>query len=497
MSEFNFETPSRQSAKGILVIFGINSYRILKGSWLFFLLLGLKYLQSGKGPDLSHPWFLLGLFGIVVLLLSIAILQFLNFTFYLKDHYFFLKKGILNKEEVSVSLKKIQNVYIKQNLLQQLIDVVSIAIETAGDDKTEISITALSKNKAMQLKALLLANESDKDEVVNEQKTESVYFKASLQKLLLEGISENHLKSLAIIFAFLVGLYNDLKEFVQNVGFLEPYKDKFEQNGETIMTILLLNLSFLAILLVLALLFSLSKVIIQNFDLTVIRSNKGLEISKGLFNKINLSLSHTRIQKTTVTTNKLKKALGLYQLSFTQANANKKQQINFNIVGLNKLQISELLKEFYPNLENSTERFKPEKYMLYRMLSIGGVLLLFINIGLYFLPPIFQILNVLLVLLIGLNAWLTYSKAYFYVDEAYIVRGGGGLIDTWSSFLEVHKTQSIKITESIFQKQRGLASIKIHSASQAINIPHIKKSDAFNIANRLLYLVESQNKDWM
>jgi len=497
MSEFNFGTPSRQSAKGVVVIFGLNAYRIIKGTWVFLLLLGLKYVQSGKGPDLSNPWFLFGFFGLLLLLLTAAILQFLNFTFYLKDDYFFLKKGVFNKEELSVALGKIQNVYIKQNVLQQLMDVVSLSIETAGDDKTEITISALSKSKALHLKALLLVKDTADQAAHTIQKTSNTYFKASFAKLLLEGLSENHLKSLALIFAFLIGLYNDLKEFVHNVGFLERYKDSFQQDEQTLMAALLFNLSFVAVLLLVALLFSLSKVVIQNFELTVVRSPKGLEISKGLFNKINLSLSATRIQKTTVTTNKLKRALGLYQLSFTQANANKKQQNNFTIVGLHKNQISELLQQFYPNLENSIQRQKPDKYMLYRLLSFGGLWLLLVNIGLYFLPPMFQFLNLLLVTLIGLNAWLTYRKAYFYVNDNYIVRGGGGLIDTWSSFLELHKTQAIQISQTLFQKQRGLASIKIYSASQSISIPHIKKSQAQQLSNQLLYLLESQNKDWM
>ncbi|MEN8884933.1 MAG: PH domain-containing protein [Winogradskyella sp.] len=33
-----------------------------------------------------------------------------------------------NKEEISVSTSKIQNVYIKQNVLQQIINVVSLSI---------------------------------------------------------------------------------------------------------------------------------------------------------------------------------------------------------------------------------------------------------------------------------------------------------------------------------------------------------------------------------
>jgi putative membrane protein len=63
--------------------------------------------------------------------------------------------------------------------------------------------------------------------------------------------------------------------------------------------------------------------------------------------------------------------------------------------------------------------------------------------------------------------------------------------------LEIHKAQAVEITQTIFQKRRKLASLTVHSASKSITIPHIEKTEALAISNFILYLVESQNKDWM
>jgi putative membrane protein len=203
------------------------------------------------------------------------------------------------------------------------------------------------------------------------------------------------------------------------------------------------------------------------------------------------------MQKTTISTNRLKRALGLYKLSFTQANSNKKQQGNFNIVAINKKQVSELLEQFYPNIHTRISKNKPHKYLMYRLLYIGFFIVFMINIGLFFLPSVFLLVNILLVLLVIGNAWFSYRKCFYYVDKDYIVRGGGGLIDSWTSFLELHKTQSIQIKQSIFQKRRGLTSMIIHSASRSMTIPHITRAEALDLCNGILYLVESQNKDWM
>jgi putative membrane protein len=497
MSAFDFESPSRQSAKGIIVIFGINAFKVLKGAWAFILLIVIQGIRSGNGSFRNQLLIIGGVLAVVLMLLIVAILQYLNFTFYLKDGHFFIKKGVLNREELSVSHSKIQNVYIKQNLLQQIVNVVSLSIETAGDDKTEISISALPKPMAIELKRQLLKNSNQLRIKDPEPKEKPVYFRASFPKLLLEGISENHLKSFLIIFAFVIGLYNDLKEIVNSIGFMNGYKGWFQLEGESVVALIIFNLTFIIALIFVSMLFSMLKMLIQNFDLTVIRNEEGLELSKGLFNKINLGLTSSRIQKTTVSTNRLKQLLGLYKLSFTQANANKKQQLNFNIVGLGKIQVKEILNQFYPNIDGRIKRHKPSKYMLIKHSYLGFFLLLLINMVLYFLPAVFLWLNAVLIILIGSSIYFTYQKTYYYVDQDYIVRAGGGLIDTWSSFLELHKTQCIQISETYFQKRRGLAHLTIYSASKTLKIPHIPKKEALNISNQILYLVESQNRDWM
>jgi putative membrane protein len=257
MSTYNFEEPSRQSAKGIIVIFGVSAFKLVKGLFIVIVAFLLKYLQSDKGPDLSHPKYLLGAMGLVLFFLALAVLRYLNFKFYIKEDHFFLEKGILNKEEVSVSFSKIQNVYIKQNLLQQIINVVSLSIETAGDDKTEIEILALQKPKADDLKKQLLVAARVKQETSAESEEDKIYFKASIKRLLLEGISENHLKSFVLIFAFLTSIYNDLQEFVNQFDFTTRFREWFRLDSESFMTLILFNVTIIVALLIVSFCFHL------------------------------------------------------------------------------------------------------------------------------------------------------------------------------------------------------------------------------------------------
>ncbi|WP_299522435.1 PH domain-containing protein [Winogradskyella sp.] len=499
MSAFNFEIPSRQSAKGIIVIFGISVYKVVKATIVFIAAFVLKILSSDKPLNIGHPIVLLIIFSIPLVFIVIAVLRYLNFKFYVKGDYFFLRKGILNKEEISVSKDKIQNVYIKQNVLQQLINVVSLSIETAGDDKTEIEIVALVKPKAEALKTLLLAGVKPKN--VNNQldeKTETaIYFKASVKRLFLEGISENHFKSFVLIFAFIIGIYNDAKEFVSELEVTTGVKSWFALDNESLMAMLLFNLSILIILLVFSLLLSMIRMFVQNFNLTVKRKKEGLEISKGLLNKISLNLNASRIQNTMASTNKLKRSLGLYKLAFTQAMANKRQQLKFNIVALSQLQLNELILQFYPRVFDNLVKHKPHKYFLKRLIAVHAIIFIVFNCCFLVLPQWAFLMNVPLLIYMIYNIVYTYKKAYYHIDEDYIVVGSGMLIETHTSFLEVKKVQAVILQQTIFQKNHGVATLEICSASRPLKIKHIELNRALKIKNYLLYKVEYENKNWM
>ena len=157
MTAFNFETPSRQSAKGIIVNLGVSTYKFIRAIIIMIAAFFIQYIQSDKVYNFTSPKVIIPAIGFIVFMIVLSILKYRNFKFHVTTEHFVLKQGVFNKEEISVAKSKIQNVLIKQNVLQQIINVVSLAIETAGDEKTEIEITALPREKANALKETLLS----------------------------------------------------------------------------------------------------------------------------------------------------------------------------------------------------------------------------------------------------------------------------------------------------------------------------------------------------
>ncbi|WP_040279114.1 PH domain-containing protein [Psychroserpens damuponensis] len=497
METTNFSQPTRQSSKGILIIFAFKTFQFFRKFGVFFLAFGFSIMKKKYLGFLTPTNLILILLFVLFVILIIAILNYQNFKFHVSLDDFHLTRGIINKDNTIIPKSKIQNVYLKQNWLQQLINVVSVNIETAGDQKSEIEISALDRSTALQLKSELYSVSSQLHDENHEVIENNVFFKASPKRLLLEGISKNHLRSFAIIASFVFGLYYEFKDYINNLSFIDRLEDSIQINEGSIVNVLIANAILVFIIVLISMLFSIVKTFIVNFNLQVIENKKTIEINKGLFNKVSLSLTPSRIQNIVVTTNRIKHYFGLHTLSVKQAMVNAKQRKNFEIIALEKHQLDHLLGKLLVNYDSEIEASKPKPYykriLAYKMIFLISI----INIpGFLIFGNRMWYINIALIVLAVLYIIKTYSKSYYKIDDEFITIGSG-FIDTTTNILEIHKIQAVKLKQSMFQKRIEISSVYIYTASKVLKIPYVLEQEARSIYDYLLFKVESQDKDWM
>ncbi|WP_299391298.1 PH domain-containing protein [uncultured Gelidibacter sp.] len=498
MEPIDFSQPARQSPKGILIIFALNTYKFITRFFVLILALGLSLSKKESFSFLTTTNITLIILGIFLVILVFAVLKYLNFKFHLEKDEFHLSTGIINKEATILPKSKIQNVYIKQNFIQQLINVVSLTIETAGDDKAEIEINALDRHTALELKDQLFSKKQAEVASLDETpKERTVYFKASISRLFLEGISQNHIKSLLVIVSFVVGLYSEFEKYLQELGIADRLKSTINIETGSILNFLLANLFLVAIGILGSMLFSVLQTFVSNFNLEVVENDDTIEINKGLFNKMSLILTPVKIQNLVIKTNRLKAYLGLHTLSIKQAMVNKKQQKHFKIVALEKHQVAHLVQKIFSEYDGLGENHKPEAYykrvLMLRSMFIGAL----INIPAYFiLGDYFWLINLLIITWIVLFVHYTYKNASFQITDEYLTINSG-FIDRVRNISELHKIQSVVLKQTIFQKQRHIASVYIATASNTVRIPYITEENASSIYDYLLFKVESQDRNWM
>lgn len=492
MEPIDFSQPSRQSSKGILVIFALNTIKFIRRFFVLFLAFGLSLSKDDSSFYLSTTKFTLIILGIFLLIFIFSILKYLNFKFYLDKDQFYLSAGILNKDMTIIPKSKIQNIYIQQNFIQQLIDVVSLTIETAGDDKTEIEIHALSHSTALDLKKQLFVKKQVSDtHLENEPFQSTVFFKASMKRLVLEGISQNHLKSFLIIVSFVFGLYNEFENYLENFGISERLKSSVNVDTGNIINILVANAFIVVFAILGSMLFSIINTFISNFNLKVIENEEIIEINKGLFNKLSLILDPVKVQNIIIKTNRLKEYFSLNTLSIKQTMMNVKQQKNFKIVALEKPQVTHLIQKIFTHYNDEGPYHKPDIYykrmLWFRSISIAASvnILAFFIFGTYF-----WLVNIILIPWLVLFVRFTYKKANYQITENYLTIHSG-FVDRVRNISELHNIQSVELKQNIFQKQKNIASLFIATASDKVKIPYITEKNAKSIIDYLLFKIES------
>lgn len=498
MERIDFSQPARQSPKGILIIFALNTYKFIARFFVLFLALGLSLSKKESFAFLTTTIIILIIVGVFLVILVFAILKYLNFKFYLDTDEFHLSTGVFNKDSTILPKSKIQNVYIKQNFIQQMVNVVSLTIETAGDDKTEIEINALDRNTARNLKTQLFSKKYSETADSDEKRTQRVvFFKASVTRLLLEGISQNHIKSFLVIVSFVLGLYNEFEKHLQEFEIADRVKSSVDFQSGSMINLLLANVFIVVFAILGSMAFSVVLTFISNFNLEVVETEETIEINKGLFNKLSLILTPVKIQNIVIKTNRLKTYLGLYTLSIKQAMVNKKQQKNFKIVALQHHQVAHLVQKIYAQYNQIGTYDKPNIYykrvLIIRSTALGALINIpaFLIFGNYF-----WLMNIIILIWIVLYVHYTYKHASFQITEDYLTINSG-FIDRIRNISELHKIQSVVLKQSVFQKQNNIASLYIATASATAKIPYIVEQDAKSIYDYLLFKIESQDRNWM
>jgi putative membrane protein len=494
----NFSQFRRQSKKGIFVIYLNILYTALKALWLVLFLFIQKF---SKIPESILLYIYLGTAALLVFFLIRAFLIFKNFQFKIENKHFILKKGILKKTDTSIPFDRIQNINFKQNIIQQIINVHEVNIETAGSSKAEISIKALSYKEAGALKQAITI--FDKSAAIPDAESENKpLLEIGFSALMKVSFTENHLQSLLLLVAVLVGFYQQISDLFDGLGKQDLLDNYITENASSLENNVILIVGFLIILSVIAVLSSVVRVVLRHFNLTVFVKNNALEIYQGLTTKKSVILKKDKVQHITISHNPIKKRLGISFITFKQAisgKVKKKQDKIIKIVGCKAAQVFAIKDLLFSNenLEGIDKNFS-DSYFRFRLYLRGFLVLFIINIGLFigFENNVILLGNILLTPIFILSIEVSFKKTYYLFNEDLLLVGQG-TIETHKTYLPFFKVQNVKLKQTIFQVRNNVADVVFQTASGKIKIPCIPLEKAQQIYNYTLFKVETSQKSWM
>ena len=493
MNEPDLTKPTRQELRGFLVIFVFEVLKILRALWPIFIVIFAQKKLLPTGVTIPM------VIGLVLLLLLIhSILFYLNFYFYVEENQFILKKGYLRKKALSIPLERIQSVNTKQNILQQLLNVYSLEVDTAGSAGKELKIYSLSGSYADHLTQFLQSHEENKIEDKSELDSniigEEEILKLSPSDLLRIGISQNHLRTGLIIVAFgsqIVGQIQDL---------FKEQTDAYSDSAQNIMSNsgILFYTGLALFFLVVSILATLLVTVIKYYDFKLVKHQKSYRITAGLINKRKVLLPFSKVQQLNWETGPIKKLFGIFKISFKQAVSKQIQQKQvIDAPGCLNQHIERIRDEIFKgDLPDHSEKIYAHRRYFILLWVQRGLFPALIPIALYIYEPMWLIAGGSWLALSALYCRMAVRKRYFQFNKTQLIVGKGAITTVWQQ-AESFKTQSVDFRQSFFQKRRGLASLRVNNASGQIDIPYIPEDMANKLMNYLLYHVETSNKKWM
>ncbi len=496
MNSSDFYKPHRQSKAGVILVFGNSLYQLVKNLWF----LGIYFFMKEQTPQ-TIMLSIVGALILLVLALGYSILYYLKFTFFIdpEREEFVLQKGVLSSETISLPFDKIQRVNFKRNLLQRIIGVYSILIDTAGSKEEEVEIKALSKAKAEELSEILMNHTETEDKVdqkISQDKKEEAalnwQYSLNIFQLLKLGLSSNYIRGLLLLMTF----YLTLKDQLFLEQFFPSEMDVVRNNdfGITPWTILLLLLAVVIV--------TVADTFIKYFKLNLIKTDLGLQVEMGLRKNKKVSLKGKRVQSMEISSNPIQKRLDLNKVKILLAtSADNPGKSVITIPGISQTIVSRIKHYIYKDQIRRIFQIVPNRIFLFRKIIRGLFPLVLIPFIIGYYDLNFRLEWIIMgiagyLILLGGYQFLFFRSLKLSISKEIIVKYSG----VWrrkKQYLEMWKLQSVSISQPLWYEKQGLADLIFHSAGGDISFEVIDKNQAEILMDYLLFKIESSSGEWM
>jgi putative membrane protein len=498
--EQQFNQPQRQSKIGVIVIFADT---LQKYGRAFLPVVFIWFVKSEQWNGM----YLSGGIGVGVAVVAIiAYLRYLNFTFYIDEQLdeFVVSEGILNKSKTSIQLHKIQQVNINQSLIQRIIGVYALAIDTAGSDKKEASIKAISHPLAIALKAKLLENEVHElkkvEAVENEiqSKWELPFLKIEFLSLLKIGITSNYVKTVGVLLTFFVTVYDGLNQAgksevvnAENVGQLMDDRP-----------IIIVIFTFVLLMFTVVFLVNIVRTVIKFFGYTIANQKGSLVLSYGLINTKSTILKPEKVQIVKLSRNFFQKKLNVLEIKIRQAvgHQDTKNKNSIEIPGCSALEADEILKLLLHEVPAEGEFLRPNirKLVFSVFLIIILPLSVFYGVGNWVDSKVFDYVSIALFYTCTMLLLLYFSFRNYrlFVNDKFIIKQSGAW-DVDREIVQIEKIQALTISQLFWHKRLNIGSLTLHTAGGNVTF-RLGEYDKINqLVNLWLYKIETTNSNWM
>ncbi|MDG6244782.1 MAG: PH domain-containing protein [Methanolobus sp.] len=460
--------------------------------------------DTGLGDLRPYVWLLAVIF---IASFALSALRWYLYTYRYEDGYLHIKQGLVFKKERSIKKERVQTVNIRTGLLQRLLGVATVQIETAGGGmESELVLKAVKMEETHRIRSYLesrqdISSLSDKGSTYQQTKDQvdeggsannAGYEKIYETGYETENKAENETQNktgnktqnntgnnteqkitasyvvplwntflagatsgrFMLLFSFIAAIFSQFYPYIpENVTdlLIEQLLPKSDTNIFLIVVILLS-------LLLLSWLTSIIVYMVKYASFTIIRQNEYLRVSWGLIEQKEFTLKINRIQALSIQEGILRQPFGLCAINSEVAGGGFRDQDNVTIICpiLYKREVVNFLERIIPEYKMPTSMEsvpkRARKRYLFRTLGIAIILILPLQLlpygwlGLLVLPPVFML---------GLSR---YRMAATSIDDTQL-NFRFRKIGRYNILMMRSHVQSLRISSNPFQRRSDLSTI--------------------------------------
>lgn len=509
--------PQRLSVLGI-VVYAWEGIRRIGNVGLVFAILAV----------LSNYIWIVGV--LAVLAISYGLVTWSRFLFHVNDSdELVVTSGVFGRRHVSIPLERVSAITMTQDLAHRVLRLVALEIETAGSATTEIELVAVPRPIGEAL-GRVCADEVKADQAAKEPKdTPSTRGDSQIPSTRVESAKPSTRVESAIIAhrtpgeLLLIGLTSPVDLGPLGIAGLvaaavSQLAELFGVATEGIERDLIRwvgsrnNLAMaVALLLVTLFVIRITRTIGTLYGFTIWRSRAGLRTSAGLLRKEERAAPYERIQTCVRKQNPMQRRYSFSMLIFKtpSGGANSFARTSVIVPGTTPPEEAELMRLITVGDPLAMSRpFRIASYARRRWVLFGaawtfGPILVAVAVISWLLrldgqPTLLEHYGlgaflgaaVMVIIVIVMLAQWRFASWRWAVDDEFL-SAERRWFTTTTTGMSVRKVQSVSWQQSWGQRRAGVATVRIYTAADHLEVPHVEVSQASWLRDVLIYRAET------
>ncbi len=268
----------------------------------------LIYLVGGQQSQ-STFFSLTGIGILLGVLLLWGILSWFRFTYRVEEGSLKIEYGVLVHKKLDIPSQRIQVIDVSSGIIQRIFGLVSLKVQTAGQSSEETEISAITRDEADRIQNDLRVDTEVEKGSQEESSFEGSSRKMSLKRLVTAGLTSG---SIGVALSIIGTILSQLNDVLAETRIYEQMTNYFESVAGMLITLVILMLLG-------GLLLAFLGTLIRYADFSIKRKNDELVISRGLFERKQMTIPLNRIQSIRLVEGILRQPFGLLSLQVDSA----------------------------------------------------------------------------------------------------------------------------------------------------------------------------------